>query len=310
MAQRRVLKSALAGAVITALAGAGCSGPVSHRSAAPSPADVSAASPAPKPGPVRFPDESNTGVPASTRLTRYSGGCAFDRPGTIVKGKIITCDRVVILAPNVTIRSSEIHGWIDVSPAAAHLTLEDSNVNAGTSKTPAIGFYDVTIRRSEIRGGQTSVQCASNCLIEDSLLHDQMKPVGPQHLGGYLSNGGSNVVLRHNTVACTPHDNADGGGCSGSMQIYANFAPLVNFRFIDNLVKATPGGYCASFGQNPGVKFGSHPTHIVVVNNVFERGPSGKCGVFGAATSFFVGGRGNVFSSNTWDDGAPLRPNS
>lgn len=310
MAQRRVLMSALAGVVITALASAGCSGVAPHRSQSPPPADVSAASPAPTPSSVRFPDESNTGVPAGTRLTRYSGNCAFDRPGTVIEGKIIVCDRVVILAPNVTIRSSEIQGWIDVSPAAADLTLEDSTVNAGNSETPAIGFYDVTIRRSEIRGGQTSVQCASNCLIEDSLLHDQMRPVGPQHLGGYLSNGGSNVVLRHNTVACTPHDNAAGGGCSGSMQIYANFAPLVNFRFIDNFVKATPGAYCASFGQNPGARFGSHPTHIVVVDNVFERGPTGKCGVFGAATSFFVAGRGNVFRGNTWDDGAPLRPNT
>jgi len=262
------------------------------------------------PTPATFPDAANTGVPPGTYLTPYTESCAFQQAGTVIKDKIISCDHIEILAPNITISSSELHGWIDVGPATAHLTLEDSELDAGKSQTPAIGFQNVTVQRTEIRGGQTSVQCASNCLIEDSLLHDQMSPVGAQHLGGYLSNGGSNVVLRHNTIACTPHDNSAGGGCTGSIQIFGDFAPLRNFRFEDNLVEATPGGYCASFGQNPGKKFGSDPSHIVVLNNVFQRGHSGKCGVYGATTSFFGEGKGNVFKGNTWDNGSPLRPNA
>lgn len=257
-----------------------------------------------------FPDKSNTGVPAGVELTDYKGPCAFATPGTVVEGQVITCDRVVILADNITIRSSLVRGWIDLGSESARLTLEDSEVDAGDSMTPAVGFYNLTVRRSEVRGGQTSIQCASNCLIEDSLLHDQMDPVGQQHLGGYLSNGGSDVVLRHNTVACSPADNGKGGGCTGSVQIFGDFAPLSNFRFENNLIKATPGGYCASFGYNPGANYGDRPTGIVVVGNVFERGSSGKCGVWGATTSFLEGGKENRFANNKWEDGSPLQPNS
>ncbi|QGN33885.1 hypothetical protein [Microlunatus sp. Gsoil 973] len=227
----------------------------------------------------------------------------------MIEDAVISCEQLAVRAPDVTIRSSRIHGWIDVSPETARLTLEDSEVDAGNVRAPAIGFQNLVVRRSEIRGGQTSVQC-SDCTIEDSLLHDQMNPIGSQHLNGFLSNGGSNVVLRHNTVACTPEDNSTGGGCTGSMQIFGDFAKLKDFRFEDNLVKATPGGFCASFGQNPNKKFGSDPTQIVVIDNVFERGRSGKCGVWGATTSFSNGGLGNVFARNTWDDGSALAPNT
>jgi hypothetical protein len=228
----------------------------------------------------------------------------------VIENQIITCDRVVILAKDVTIRTSRIKGWIDLSVDSASLTIEDSEVDAGEVRAPAIGFYNVTVRRTEISGGQTSIQCATSCLIEDSLLHNQRKPTGDEHLGGYLSNGGSQVVLRHNTIGCTPEDNGSGGGCTGSMQIFGDFQPLKDFRFEDNLVLSTPGGYCASFGYNPGAKHGDNPTNIVVIGNVFQRGTTGKCGVWGAATSFLEAGAGNVWQDNTWEDGAPLQPNT
>lgn len=296
--------------IISVLVAAGCSASLSQPPATSPLAKARSSTPDPTPTPASFPDEANTGVPNDTDLTPYTGGCAFEQSGMVVQDKIINCDRIVILAPDVTIRSSQLHGWIDISPANAYLTLEDSDLDAANSGTPAIGFHNVTVRRTEIRGGQTSVQCSGNCLIEDSLLHDQMKPVGDQHLGGYLSNGGSDVVFRHNTVECTPKNNSEGGGCTGSIQIFGDFESLVNFRFEHNLVKATPGGFCASFGHNPGKKFGSNPNHIAVIDNVFERGASGKCGVYGATTSFFAAGKGNVFSGNTWDDGSPMRPNT
>lgn len=309
MAQPRTWMIMLGGLIMVLVSGGcGVRAPVSSlpgSSASSTRAGVPTSS---SPTPAAFPDEANTGVPAGTPLTKYTGSCAFEKAGVVVQNKIIDCDRVAILAPDITIRSSQINGWIDVEPGNnAHLTLVESEVDAGKSQTPAVGFQNVKVRRSDIRGGQTSVQCASDCDIEDSLLHDQMKPVGPQHLGGYLSNGGSNVVLRHNTVECTPENNAEGGACTGSVQIFGDFGPLINFRFEDNLIKATPGGYCANFGYNPDTKkFGRNPTRIVVINNVFQRGPNGKCGVWGPMTGFNSGGKGNVFAGNTWDDGSPL----
>jgi hypothetical protein len=242
-------------------------------------------------------------------LTQYEGSCTIDEPRKVIEKAIILCDHLVVRGLDITIRSSRIRGWVDVDLSSARLTLEDSEVDAGDSRSPAVGFRNLTVRRSEISGGQTSVQC-SDCLIEDSLLHDQMTPVGDQHLNGYLSSGGSNVILRHNSIACTPENNDVGGGCTGSMQIFGDFEPLRDFRFERNFIRATPGGFCASLGQNDNKRFGKNPTGIVVIDNIFERGRSGKCGVWGATTSFFVGGKGNLFAGNIWDDGAPLQPNS
>jgi hypothetical protein len=75
-----------------------------------------------------------------------------------------------------------------------------------------------------------------------------------------------------------------------------------------NLFHATAGGWCGSFGENPQKPFGSASSAIVVADNVFQRGNTGKCGAFGAATSFAGHRTGNVWSGNHWDDGHLVAP--
>jgi hypothetical protein len=159
-------------------------------------------------------------------------------------------------------------------------------------------------------GGGTSVNCAEKCLIEDSWLHGQyLTPGTDQHLGGFLSNGGNgDIIVRHNTIHCEPRDNVQGGGCSGDGQIYGDFGPLKNITFDGNLFLATPGGYCASFGNNPGKPYGSNSTYIVVTGNVFGRGSDRTCGAFGPVTAFRRNGEGNVWSGNVWEDGPAVNP--
>ena len=55
--------------------------------------------------PSKFPDASNTGVPAGVTLSAYTGPSAITQPGTVIDGKLVkTC--LVIRADNVTIRNS------------------------------------------------------------------------------------------------------------------------------------------------------------------------------------------------------------
>ena len=61
---------------------------------------------APPPTGGGFPDASNTGVPAGTTLTAYSGPSTISKPGTVISGKTIGCVRVS--APGVVIRNSKI----------------------------------------------------------------------------------------------------------------------------------------------------------------------------------------------------------
>ncbi len=251
-----------------------------------------------------FPGAHNTGVPEGTALTPYDGPCEITEPNTVIDARIIDCS-LVVKAPRVLITRSKTYR-IDVDTPDASLTIEDSLVDGGKWIGPAIGFSHVTVRRSEVRGGQSSIQCTPNCLVEDSWLHGQyLQPGQPQHLGGFLSNGGGDVTLRHNTIVCDVEDVGD-GGCTGDAQIYGDFSELSHFTFERNLFLETPGGFCTSFGYNPGKPFGTKPTFIVVKDNVWQRGKNGQCAHFGPTTSFAAGGEGNVWSGNVWDDGTVL----
>ena len=94
----------------------------------------------------------------------------------------------------------------------------------------------------------------------------------------------------------------------GRLLQFGDFEPLRNITYDGNLFVAGPGGFCLQAGHNPGKRYGSDPTGIVIKNNVFQRGANGNCGIWGAVTSFNASGAGNVFSNNKWDDGAPVNP--
>ncbi|MDQ0559944.1 hypothetical protein QO004_001726 [Rhizobium mesoamericanum] len=252
-----------------------------------------------------FPGPHNTGVPKGTILTPYDGPCNITSPDTVIFARAVKCV-LRVNAPGLRIIRSTT-SWIHVDTPGASVIIEDSLVDAGQWYGPAISPSDVTIRRGDIRGGQTSVQCSTNCLIEDSWLHGQyIQPRQPQHLGGFLSNGGYDVTLRHNTIGCDVTPNEIGGGCTGDAQIYSDFGPLTRFTFERNLFLATFGGFCTAFGYSAKKPYGINPTFIVVADNTWERGARGKCGIYGPTTSFPWDGKGNLWQGNVWDDGSAL----
>jgi hypothetical protein len=257
----------------------------------------------PPPTPGAWPGPDNTGVPAAVNLTPYTGPTTIQTAGLVIDGKLVTSD-LVIQAPNVVIRNSRINAHIDVDGANRSLTLEDSEVHAGGWRGPAVGFGDLTIRRTEITGGQHAVLCDDNCAVADSWLHNQGVFPG-SHNNAYISNGGTGHTLRHNTLDCTPRDDGQGGGCTADGSFFGDFATIRDVVVDNNLFVATPsGGYCGSFGWNPGKPFGDNPTNVDVTNNVFQRGPNGKCGVHAAATSFKASDPASTWINNKWDDGA------
>lgn len=283
--------------------------PTSEPTPPPAPTSEPTPPPAPEPPPAAsssgFPGPSNTGVPAGVSLASYTGPTRITQPGTVIDAQLIR-GTLVIAAPNVTIIRSKVIGNIESSGGGSAIIL-DTEVDGGTSERPAVGYDNLTLTRVNVHGSRVSVLCGSNCQITDSWLHDQyLAPGSNWHLDGYVTNGGSNVVLRHNTIACEPQGNSNGGACTGPVGLFGDFAPLVNIVLDNNLFVATPGGFCLSAGYNPEKPFGSNPSGIVVTNNVFQRGPSGNCGYYGAV-SFFLPGLGNVFSNNTFDDGIPVR---
>jgi hypothetical protein len=253
-----------------------------------------------------FPGSGNTGVPAGTGLSGFTGSCTITTANAVIEGKTLNCG-VEVRAKNVQIRKSKIVGGLGTANGGS-VTLEDSEVDAGSQMIAAVGGTNVTVRRANIHGGETSVNCDASCVIEDSWLHGlYIPPNGNWHLDAYLSNGTDHITLRHNTFQCDTTPTPNDGGCSADAALFGDFAANSYVTFDHNLfVASRNAAYCFYGGSNP--RKGHEADHIVVVNNVFQRGATGHCGDFGAVTDFSTSRPGNQWANNTWDNGSPIGP--
>ena len=263
-----------------------------------------------------FPNAANTGIPAGTKLSPYTGSCVITTNNIVIDGKTMNCD-VVIRAKGVLIMRSKINGQIGTSEETPYsYTLQDSEVDAGTVAGAAVGSVNMKIVRVDIQGGATSVYCFSNCLIQDSWLHGQKLPAGADwHLGAFLANddgvdpdGTTNARLIHNTIHCDAVPNSNDGGCSGNINLYGDFGPISHVTIDHNLFGANTGiSYCVYGGQSTSKPF-PNADNIVIINNVFQRGTNRKCGAYGPVSSFSTSRPGNRWENNIWDDGAHVGP--
>ncbi|UWZ46205.1 hypothetical protein [Dactylosporangium matsuzakiense] len=292
-------------------------GPSSSASASKNPS-AAAKSTANIPGrvPGGFPGPGNTGVPGGTTLTAYSGPCTIDKDNTVIDSKTVNCD-LGIKAKNVKIQKSKINGAVvldtDQSGSGSwSYTLSDSEVDAGTRQNAAVSYGNMTIIRSNIHGGQTSVQCGesgSYCTIQDSWLHGQRIPDNANwHLGGLLSNGGHNIRVKHNTIVCDAPVNSAGEGCTGDLNLFGDFAVISDVVVDSNFLGANTGSSYCLYGGDTKSKPYPNANKVQIINNVFALGTNKKCAAYGAVAGFNVNGSGNVWHNNTWEDGTPVNP--
>jgi hypothetical protein len=178
--------------------------------------------------PSSFPDATNTGVPAGTSLTAYSGPNPITTNNTIIDGKTFTiCPE--IRAQNVTIKNSRISvtdGDNACSGAYAvslydgdatfnnwSLTIQDSEIDCGGDppngydNSTALGSAFITARRLKIHGCENGGDIDQSFDIQDSYLYDfrQCTPAdgcggdgshtdGFQFAGHFSPAGSTNVV--------------------------------------------------------------------------------------------------------------------
>src|SRR5262249_20057271 len=126
-----------------------------------------------------WPGPNNTGVPAGTALTTYTGPSTITVANTVIDSKIINCTDFNIQAPNVVIKNSKVncHIWLDTDLTGSSdwsLTVEDSEVDGGAVDLPAIGTANFTVIRTNIHGGHNGLQCdvpMRYCVLKDSWIH-------------------------------------------------------------------------------------------------------------------------------------------
>ncbi len=261
-----------------------------------------------------WPGPETTGVPSGVSLTAYGGPCTINdynsvSPVTITGVDATSCPMISVQnSIDVNITNSKLP-VINMTNASGDLTVTDSELHDGGGYYGVLWGHNITAQRVHITGGQHSVHCEGACSITDSYLTGQNAPDGAAtHNNAFISNGGVNMQIGHNTLHCSPELNADDGGCTADLSLFGDFDILQDITISNNLFMATPsGGFCGSFGYNPGKPYGSNPTNIAVTNNVFQRGSNNQCGVFGPTTSF-IAANGNTWSGNVWDNGGTISP--
>jgi hypothetical protein len=246
-------------------------------------------------------------------LSAYTGPCTIQTANYAIKNADVRakCGELLIQTTGVTIDNSRLPRVESTyGDGASSVKITNSNVEAGNWVEGAVWGYNITLDRSEVTGGQHSVHANDNVTVTNSWLHSQYNPDGQSyHNNAFITNGGSNMVVRHNTLHCTAILNSTDGGCTADVSLFGDFEPVQNVTIDNNLLKANNSSisYCAYGGYQPAKAY-PVSTGIKYTNNVFERGANNKCGVYGPVTSFQTTATGNIWSNNTFEDGALINP--
>jgi len=266
---------------------------------------ITSADPAPPP-PSGFPGASNTGVPAGTTLSPYTGPSTISTAGTVIDGKSMGC--ITVRAPGVVIRNSKIScqgGYAVYVPDGAYtgtpLTVEDSEVDCKLTGGNGLGEANITVRRVDIQGCENGFDINQNLMIQDSYIHDlynsgSAHTDGAQMAAGHYENGqlvaGSrNVTFLHNTIYGMGAD-----GSFGTSAIISNRGADRDILIQNNLMA---GGAVAIYCEQ-----GATGTNYRVLDNHFSTRFGPKVGFYGVSTDC----SDEVQSGNVYHEtGQPVR---
>lgn len=268
-----------------------------------------------------WPGPQNTGYPrglaGDTRtpvtLTNYSGPCTISSNRTLDKVDATgTCGAILVTSgARLTITNSKVPRLESTDERnLGSIVISDTTVLGGNFSDGSFWGYNLSATRAVITGGQHNVHCNDNCTIIDSWLYDQYNPNGGSyHNNPFISNGGRGMLLRHNTLHCTAILNATDGGCTADLSLFGDFDPITDVWADKNFLRANNSSisFCAYGGNSPGKPY-PIATNIRYTDNIFERGPNGRCGVYGPVTSFQTTATGNVWSNNRFTDGVIINP--
>lgn len=269
-----------------------------------------------------WPGPDNTGVPAGTSLSNYSGTCTITANNTVIDSSTVNCSPLTIRAANVTITKSQLNGGVNIESAycsSASVSITDSSVDipdevtGGNSGSTGILRCNFTTNRVDVTGGRRSMYCVDNCVIENSWVHEQgVDPEAVAHFSGIRME--QDGVIRHNSITCEATRSGPGSGCSAGLTGYPDFAPVTNNLIERNVFfRGEAGGstMCAYGGATANKPFSDDPTnatYIRFISNRFVRAGSQYCGNLGTILHFDGGRTGNVWTDNLYDDGAAVNP--
>jgi hypothetical protein len=187
--------------------GPGTTSPASSQSPTPRPSSSARQPTTTNPGTGHHPTPATTGVPAGTKLTRLApndGDTHFVRKSGTVLNSVHIPGNLMITANNVTIRNSQIDGFVmdEYAGQTYSFSITDSTVGPanGCVSFQGIGEADFTALRVHVRGFSDGFRASGNNInIQDSYVHLCSNP--GDHSDGiqsYLTGRG--LTLNHTTI--------------------------------------------------------------------------------------------------------------
>lgn len=234
----------------------------------------------PDPGPLTgWPDSTNVGVPAGTKLRIHSGDLHVTTPGAVISD-LRVAGTIFVEAPDVTLRrvlvappSSATAGVRQLAP---RLTIEHSEIT-GLGETGQSGIVQqaagLTVRRTDVHTAGSAIVVGTDASIVDSYLHSLGSSV-------YTNGNSGQLRLRHNRM-------------SGSVVLGDDAGAVTDVTVENNLLEASVAIWAPR---------GAGSRDIRVNGNQFRRGGTPSSGWNGQAP-------GNAWTGNVWSDtGEPVNP--
>lgn len=291
-----------------------------------------------------WPGPQNTGyphgLPGDTRtpvtLTNYTGPYTLRTSnsscGLVIDSKILNQDLLIEMGngthskdtPCVTIRNSLVRGVIFAEQYShGPVLIEDTEVAVeGLSWWENVGRNNIFAYRVNSHGSEGVIKCGTDCEVKDSWVHG-MQSGGQYHYNAVGGNEANRFRIEHNYLTCgdwesvsTSNPPGNDSGCSAVIGFYGDFGPIQNITIHRNYLRSSftlgsdswrQAGYCLNPGYYPGKPYPA-PSNMTITENIFGRGLSNTCGVYGPTNSLNAVGspNGNVWSGNRYTDGTVI----
>jgi hypothetical protein len=167
--------------------------------------DEHVAPPSDTPESERWPDETNTGVPADVTLTP-SGDLVITKAGAVVSGLDIL-GTVQINAPNVTLKNCKVTAanWsvVKIATGVTGTVVQNCEIN-GRGSSGADGSCGIngegTFLNNNIYNVENGINVTGSSSIQGNYIHGLLAPGSPHYDGIQIDGGVSNVNINHNTI--------------------------------------------------------------------------------------------------------------
>lgn len=250
------------------------------------------------------PDETNTGVPAGTTLTNYTGPTTITTAGTVIDGKIITA-QLNVKANNVTIKNSKLgpggYWTVLVGDGITGTKILNSELYAPNGAYTAIGISDGIVCGNHIHGYENSITIGANMIIQANYIHG-MKGDGsttPHYDGIEVYSGSNSKIWGNNIMMNSP--TGSWLGDTGAVNITTEWSNISNVEVKGNWMGG--GSYTLYVRKSSGSNAYTYSNIGVINNRWYGSAPKG----FAAWGPISDDGGSITFTNNVWDaSGQPL----